>query len=1229
VRPPQHNTKPFTLNPGLPTTLRAILQGQESGVQSPRPHHWARFLAALAVFALATVLPSPSALASSGSANRFEFTGPESPAALSVPPPKFKSELYFEEVFSTRAHIVAVAELSVTEKVEDEWQAEYAPAETDGSAPPPPKVPDEAPWKLEGEGKDSEALIYMALRPNNEQPVFSIVHHLSPATKYFARFTVKDAGGFAEKEFSFTTLPIAKPEVAKVLGDGQPTTFQVNASGPRSGIAEADVESNGAVAEYSFEYALAKGAHCPVESSASWQPFTSADASGTITVAEDFVAPKTEVIGLVPETTYCARVKVKNEKGSTIQTEAAGDENGTFVTPTEKPLVYTPETDEVTGMSAHVAASLVPHGLETHWRFEYAISETLLQEGKGQAGPEGTVTAEQAAALPENVGAPGVEGTISGLSPGTTYYVRLTAESSAGKGEYCTEPQSPNSEPLVCEDDTTTTRGEASFEALGTPPTATTLATHALHGEAVRVLGAVDTHTITGAHFHFQYVPRGEYEEPGTAGGFAQAAGTPEEPLGTTPETVGQDLPPLTPDETYFYRLVVTSTAPGHPVVDGEQQTLTAPVLPVVAEESCPNQALRIGPSASLPDCRAYEQVTPVDKEGSKEAFTWDGLKAPAFALVGEDGDHVMVDAQAVQWGAGPTGGQSPYFFSRTPEGWQMTAATVQPEAGIETYTPQVLSPSLTGLGFESAWATTLNSPDVQFKSGPPGGPYATVATVPRSETHGGEGWVAASTDFSKLILQVEDHELVEPRTSTTSGSDLYEYSGGILRQVNVGIGTCGAMIVRGNEGSGSGSHNGAPSPHAVSADGSEVFFEAVPGHNCSAPKHLYGRIDGTETVDLGVYRFAAANADGSELLLEKAGGENPGLYLYRPGSPPAFLSSTGLATSSNFNVSEDLSTVYFNAGGDISHYDVATESLGFVAHVEQRQFKPFVSRDGRYYYFNSPGVAGVPGGATDTRYEKGGGGEAVVGPTMQVYRYDSLERTIECVSCASPTDPEPKLDVNFSENAASFAPGGTPRLVFASDDGDFVFFQTAAALVLADVNEEVLPEGTSGAGAHPSEHASDENSVSGDVYEWRRAGVDRCGHVQGCLALITTGQGSGLNEIVGTAEEGRDVFIYTPSQLVKQDNDAAGDIYDARVDGGFPEPTSPVECNGDNCNTPFSPPSDASPSSASFHGVGNLLPAAAPAPRATKPKPKKKAVKKRKRKKSGKRAEKSAKGRK
>ena len=151
-----------------------------------------------------------------------------------------------------------------------------------------------------------------------------------------------------------------------------------------------------------------------------------------------------------------------------------------------------------------------------------------------------------------------------------------------------------------------------------------------------------------------------------------------------------------------------------------------------------------------------------------------------------------------------------------------------------------------------SAWSTGLDnaSPELEFKVGPPGGPYATVVTVPRKDH---PEWVAASADFSKLILATEDRALIPADPSASKeGDDLYEYSEGRLTQVNVNskgkaIGACGARMAKAAVG-------GAPAA-AISADGSRVFFEAVPSKtNCLEPSHLYMRVNGAETSDIGAY---------------------------------------------------------------------------------------------------------------------------------------------------------------------------------------------------------------------------------------------------------------------------------------------------------------------------------------------------------------------------------------
>jgi hypothetical protein len=709
-------------------------------------------------------------------------------------------------------------------------------------------------------------------------------------------------------------------------------------------------------------------------------------------------------------------------------------------------------------------------------------------------------------------------------------------------------------------------------------------------------------------HYHFEYVDETHFK---SEGGFAgpHTESTPEVDLGAAADgTVGADLLGLQPGEAYRFRLTATNNTAGNPVVHSAEQTLTVPLPPQPGPAPpCPNARFRTGAGSALPDCRAYEQVTPVDKRGTMEPFHYGVFINDQGALAGTDGDHVMLSEQFVHWGSGTTAGESPYFFSRDPERrWQMTAATLQPEASLAHYTPQLQSADLTGFAFSTRWETAAaHSPNVELGTGPPGGPYTTAASIPLG-AFGTFGWVAASEDFSKLIIATYDRTLAGHNTGTTSGADLYEYSNGELRQVNT-VGTCGAAVVAGGaEEAGKQSTTEqamTSSRRSVSADGSRVFFEAVPGSACSQPTHLYMRVGGTEVRDLGTYHFDAANASGTQLLVDRGNGSAQEYILYDTGSAtasPLFTlkepkaPGTGALVSTDFNViyvvsKEHLTPEAPPPAGESSpaaylyRYDIASGTLRF--ELPQIGLLHEVSPDGRYVYGTGQ-VPGLPAGALDADRN-----EQSLDPgihAQQAFVFDSAENVVECVSCASPFNPEPKFSatvIGGEEQGVRDTANGSPPKIALANNGDYAFFDTPAALVPSDVNGELEPEEPSGAHPNPT------ISLSTDVYEWRRAGVDGCSHLQGCVSLISSGQAGYLVTLLGASESGRDVFFTTRSQLGPNDNDNSLDIYDARIGGGEPPPPPrPIECEGAACSTPAAAPNDSTPSSFTFSGAGNLV---------------------------------------
>jgi hypothetical protein len=749
--------------------------------------------------------------------------------------------------------------------------------------------------------------------------------------------------------------------------------------------------------------------------------------------------------------------------------------------------------------------------------------------------------------------------------------------------------------------------------AMAESPLAETNPVHGIVGEDIVLYGIANANGASEATYHFEYVS----EEDFKAGEWAQAMSTPKEAIGEGGVSVHAQLAGLKAGVTYEFRL--TLEAPdisGHPQ-HGSTRTFTtgvpgktAPGVEDVSQPSpCANEALRAGPSSRLPDCRAYEQVTPADKEGAQDLES--GFSRPKV-VIGLDGEHLVIEEAQTKFGeaGGSAGLASSYYFARTPAGWQMTPIARQPQAGIFSEfvsSNSPFTPDLSEALFTRFWDISFSdrSPSEELMIGPPGGPYTAVAALTRAAGGAEESqWVAVSRGGTTAVFAAsEDHEVIPGHpTGTTSGEDLYEYANGHLSQLNVAtggatIGVCGAKIAHGYEAELQGSayntfgHAGSNGAiNSISSDGSRVFFYASPGGGAcpsygveeengevevSPNRDLYMRLDGETTVNIGSYQFVGANPEGTRVILRRGSGQLNEYFLYhtengtlepipklRGGYKPMLLS-------------EDGNVIYLGSHEEaqpdgVSRYDINAEKLTFITNFIGGHGGGgyYTSPNGDQLYWGADGVEGLPGSSNVTN---------------QLYRYDSVEEAIQCVACSSLIDPEPGFpSVTITETGAQLgrpSPLGSP----ASANGDFVFFETIAALVPQDINGEV-GGGESEDGAY---------SPSSDVYEWRRNGIDGCAHVQGCLALITDGIDPGAgNKLLGTDPSGRDVFFATKSQLVATDRDSSTDIYDARIGGGYPPPAPPLSgCEGTECSRPANPPEDATPGSFTFSGPGNPAP--------------------------------------
>jgi hypothetical protein len=256
--------------------------------------------------------------------------------------------------------------------------------------------------------------------------------------------------------------------------------------------------------------------------------------------------------------------------------------------------------------------------------------------------------------------------------------------------------------------------GAATALAVGPPIVSNTTAS-AIGETSATLEATINPNDREVDEYHFQYVDQAGFEASGFAGAKSTPDGTPI-PTGDEDVPVSAPVGGLNPGTTYRLRLIAHN-AKGT-TVGPEGTFATYAVQPPYSP--CPNDAFRSdSPSAHLPDCRAYEQASPVDKNGGHAT----GVAPLVKAAIGGDGITFLSDA-------GFPGGEGSqemplYLASRGAEGWS-TQGLLPPASAGQMANILGWTPDLSRV-FEDA--TLLTEPrETTFLARPSdGGPLETI----------------------------------------------------------------------------------------------------------------------------------------------------------------------------------------------------------------------------------------------------------------------------------------------------------------------------------------------------------------------------------------------------------------------------------------------------------------------------------------------------------------------
>jgi hypothetical protein len=664
--------------------------------------------------------------------------------------------------------------------------------------------------------------------------------------------------------------------------------------------------------------------------------------------------------------------------------------------------------------------------------------------------------------------------------------------------------------------------------------------------------------------YRFEYVTQQQFDESQFEGASLAAEGT--IPAGGVPVKVLAGASGLSPATRYVFRVVATNTL-GSDEAQSHFKTYPAAAPPA----SCANAAFRSGPSALLPDCRAYELVTPANTNGLAPFGA--GGYGPAFLsrTVAIDGGRIFYRIEGgIVPGSEGTGSLAgdPYLATRGPEGWS-TVGTGGKGSEFQAVESGGRSPDqgyLAWNGVVNGTVTTyLRFPDGHSEPLGQGALGEDPGATPRWISEGG-GHVV----FTSGVLLEE---------GASPGRALYDRTGdGVTHVVS--------LLPDDSTPAGSVTYAGA------SVDGQGIAFRVdTQSGPRSGHSKLYLRYNDEETFEVGEDATYEGVAEGGRRVFYLEAGK---LYAFDIEDGKIPFTTSGEATV--INISPDGSTAYFVSPSKLTN---VPNPLGAKAKTGEENL--YLSREGTIEFIGIVTERDVVGKGANTDLDglglwagdvrtigavpqdpsrtSGDGGVLLFqsraeltgfdsGGHAQIYRYDSIAKTLSCLSC-NPIDRPAVADARLhSIELGSLNPGPiehNDRIENLTPGGRRAFFESPEALVPADVDG------------------------LWDVYEWEGQGVGTCTENEGCVFLVSSGRSSHDDYLYGVSASGEDVFIETNDLLdPRHDPDETSSIYDARVGGGFGSASQTAECSGDACQPVARPPER--PVQA-LRGLGNVPP--------------------------------------